>query len=177
MWRLELATHTVVAYWTSCIISGSFYLQAVKRERWGLSMKLPTSLSWFLSSNLQCFTTFWKPFRWKHVSSIAGKYDTVNSSHGWPDSSWTAETDGIWIVMKQKGNWIDCFLSCHKSLTSYFLWRLFAYCSSQSISYTLNKCLSSPITHKHTTTTITKITTATSKTLCHHHQPYHIAKR
>ena len=34
---------TVIAYWTSCIISGSFYLQAVKRERWGLSVKFPES--------------------------------------------------------------------------------------------------------------------------------------
>lgn len=122
---------TVTAYWTSCIFSGSFCLQAIKRERWGLSMKLPKSLSWFLCSDFQCFTAFWKPFRWKHVSSIAGSYDTVNSSRGWQDSSWDC---GNWWHLdgnETKGNCIDYFLSCHKSLTSYFLWRLFAYCFSR----------------------------------------------
>lgn len=102
---------TVISYWTSCIINGPFHLWTVKRGRSWLSMKLPKSLSWFLCSDFQCFTAFWKPCSWKHVSSRAAEYDTVNNSHGWQDSSWDCwnwwhlDCKETW----QKRNWIDYF--------------------------------------------------------------------
>lgn len=88
VWCLGLATHNC-----HCVLDQLYHQWLIlssgcKKGEMGALSEISWVLSWFLCSNFQCFTTFWKPFRWKHVSSIAGRYDTVNSSHGWQDSSW-----------------------------------------------------------------------------------------